>query len=124
MKAVRGAISLEQDTEQAMLEAVNLLVSQFLNQDSLFFSRIISILFSVTGDLKKKNPATALRQLFPEDTFKIPLMVFQEALFDNSPHKILRILINYEDGKEIKPVYSGRAEKLRPDLKKQLGGKS
>jgi len=45
-------------------------------------------------------------------------MVFQEALFDNSPHKILRILINYEEEKEIKPVYSGRAEKLRPDLKK------
>lgn len=115
MFALRGAVSLEQDSSKEMETAIRELFNAFLTQDSLFLERIISIFFSVTKDIKRKNPASALRDIYKEKVSGIALMVFQEAEFYDSPSRIVRVIIHYTGEKLLKPVYLKEARYLRPD---------
>jgi len=114
MKTIRGAISIENDCEKEIDDAIEELFNIFLKQDECFFENIDAIIFSITDDIRSKNPAKSLRENF-SGVADISLMVFKEADFDSSAEKIIRTLIFYEN-MNVKPVYARRARFLRPDI--------
>jgi|GEM_PF-213254 len=105
---IRGATSLGSDEPEEIREKVVELWNEINSQNDI--ERIVSVMFSVTPDIKSFNPATALREgLLVED---IPLMCLQEAMFENSPQRIIRILVICESTTQ-NFVYIHDAENLR-----------
>lgn len=121
IRAVRGAVGIEQNDRQEIYSDAHRLVREVLNTNKIEEQQIISILFSVTKDLTKGNPATGLRSYGFADT---PLFCLQEADIEGAEPGILRVLVTYSaDGVSAPvPVYLGRAAELRPDLSDPPGG--
>lgn len=115
VKAVRGATALHKDNKNEMIQVVNELISRLFEENSLKEKAVVSIIFSVTKDLKSLNPAAALRK---NGYGSIPLFCTQEPHSKGAPKKIVRVLItfNSEVDFQVKPIYINGAERLRPDL--------
>ena len=115
VRAVRGAIGVEKNGREKIHSAAQRLVQEILVRNDIEEQRIISILFSLTRDLSKGNPAAGLRARGFAAT---PLFCVQEAEVEGAAPRILRVLLTYEVQEERRPipVYLGRAEALRPDL--------
>ena len=123
IRAVRGAIGIEQNERREIYAGSHRLVREILHRNKIEEQQIISILFSVTKDLNKGNPATGLRAHGFADT---PLFCLQEADIEGAEPGILRVLVTYSaDGVSVPvPVYLGRAAELRPDLSDSPGGEA
>lgn len=118
-RAVRGAVMLDADKSSEVARWVPRVLHQMLQKNRILERRIISITFSVTRDIVSLNPAAALRR---EGFADVPLFVVQEAEFESSFPRIIRVLLHYRTGiqlnglKKPSPVYLNGAEKLRPDI--------
>jgi chorismate mutase len=114
-RAVRGAAGIERNDRKEIHYAADRLVREIMRLNNIGEGEIISILFSVTRDLTKGNPATGLRSYGFAET---PLFCVQEAEVEGAVPRILRVLVTYStnSGGVPVPVYLGRAEALRPDL--------
>jgi chorismate mutase len=115
VKAVRGAIQVAANTREAIQAAAIRLASALLKANALKEESCISLVFSVTRDLNKANPASGLRTAGFHNT---PLFCVQEAEVSGSMERVIRILLTFqsEHGAEPRPVYLDGAERLRPDL--------
>lgn len=115
IRAVRGAVGIERNDRQEIQSGAYRLVREILNRNKIEEAQIISVLFSVTKDLTKGNPATGLRSYGFADT---PLFCVQEADIEGAEPGILRVLVTYssQSVRAPVPVYLGRAVELRPDL--------
>ncbi|MDR1057926.1 MAG: chorismate mutase [Treponema sp.] len=112
--ALRGAVRCRNE-EGDLREQVTALYDELLGKNGLEEEDLVSIIFSVTGDLDARNPASALRQ--GGRASSAALFVTQEARFPGSPERIIRVLIHcyMEAGAEPVHVYRNGAEVLRPD---------
>ena len=115
IRAVRGAAGIEKNESGDIHVAADRLVQEIMRLNGIEEEDIISILFSVTRDLTKGNPATGLRSRGFVDT---PLFCLQEAQIEGALPRILRVLVTYRTAasRPPVPVYLGRAAALRPDL--------
>jgi chorismate mutase len=115
IRAVRGAVGIDRNEAGEIHSGAHRLVREILSRNRIEEGRIVSVLFSVTKDLTKANPATGLRSDGFADT---PLFCVQEADIEGAEPGIVRVLITYsaERGDAPVPVYLGRAAELRPDL--------
>ncbi len=113
VKAVRGAIQVSANNEEAVDDGVITLVKSLLEVNNIEIDRIISIIFSQTHDLDVKNPAASLRKIGFSD---IPLFCTQEPDVKGSMERVIRILVTVETSGKLKPVYLGGARFLRRDL--------
>ena len=104
------------NTRKAIGDSITGLMDTLLKNNSLKENRIISIVISVTVDLTAANPATLLRG--SGKFASTPLFTVQEAVFDESPRDIIRVLVHARkrSGRSPVPVYINGAEKLRTDL--------
>ena len=116
-RAIRGAVQLNRDSREEMTAKVKLLVDQMMSENSLLREDVISIIFTVTGDLRAMNPAAALRN---GGAFKYtPLFCAREPEISGALPRIVRVLMHAEtesSKQDIRHIYSGGAERLRPDL--------
>ena len=114
-RAVRGAVGIERNDAQDIYTGAHRLVREILNRNRIEEGQIVSIIFSVTKDLTRGNPATGLRRFGFADT---PLFCLQEADIEGAEPGILRVLLTYRAAEAAVPVpvYLGRAAQLRPDL--------
>lgn len=116
VKAVRGAVSLDQNTEEELQSKVDVLFKELLIKNNIKTDSIVSIIFSQTPDITF-NPAKALR--ISNNLTETPLFCTQEPVCEDFPQKkMLRILLTYNSdlpGKA-KPIYMGDAAGLRSDL--------
>ena len=115
IRAVRGAVGVERNEAQEIYSGAHRLVREILGRNRIEEGQIVSIMFSVTKDLTKGNPATGLRSFGFADT---PLFCVQEADIEGAEPRILRVLVTYSAAETSAPVpvYLGRAMELRPDL--------
>ena len=113
--AVRGAIQVSSNDADAIRGAGLRLLETVLGSNEVASEDIVSIIFSVTPDLTRANPATAARGAGLAET---PLFCVQEAFVEGQPDRIIRMLMTYRGGSDRKPlpVYLDGAEVLRPDL--------
>jgi len=115
IRAVRGAVQIKNDSENMVDEGVRKLVLKILERNSIEPERIISIQFTVTTDIRSKNPASALRGI---GFSGVPLFCSAEPETKGALPLVIRVMILTErdDGSALSPVYIDGAEKLRPDL--------
>ena len=110
--ALRGATCCLNDSLDISKQVVEL-YDELLSRNKLDEEDIVSALFSVTGDINAKNPATALRE--EGRAGDTPLFVVQEASFPGSLDRVVRLLIHcYQEAPPVH-IYRNGAEVLRPD---------
>ncbi|NEP43953.1 MAG: chorismate mutase [Okeania sp. SIO2H7] len=116
VRAIRGAITVSENTVEAMTEAVTELLDELEKRNKLKPEQIISATFSVTRDLDAIFPAAIARQRPHWD--KVPLLDVQQMYVKGSLERCVRFLIHVnlpEEQKEIHHPYLRGAQKLRPD---------
>lgn len=116
---LRGAITVEENTVEAVKEATVELISELKRQNNYSEKDISSVIFTMTDDLDCVYPAKIAREEFPSWKY-VPMMCFNELKIQNSLRKCLRILItlNTELAQDqVKHVYLKGAANLRKDLK-------
>ena len=112
--AIRGAtqcLNTEEDIQKQIVETYD----ELLLKNTLSEKEIVSVFLSVTGDLNAKNPATALRS--EGRAVETALFVSQEANFEGSLERVIRLLIHcyLDSSKTPVHVYRNGAQVLRPD---------
>jgi len=115
-RAVRGAIQVAEDSRRAIEDSTVKLVGEVLRANAIAEEQIISIIFSVTEDLRAASPATSVRTIGFAAT---PLFCAQEPRVEGSMERVIRVLVTFEspDRREPVPVYLDGAEALRTDLR-------
>jgi chorismate mutase len=121
LAALRGATQCR-NTAEDIATQVTALYEELLRENGLAEGDILSLVFSMTGDLDEKNPATALRQAGYAG--ELALFVVQEARIKNSPEGIIRLLAHCYLDKTVKPrhIYRNGAELLRQDRRSPAPG--
>lgn len=118
MRAIRGAITVDENKEKEILEASGLLFKEIVEKNHLSEEEIVSIIFSVTPDLDAVYPARAIREMGYKN---IPLFDVAEMYVKGSLPKVIRVLVFVNRDTPLDNmvhVYLRDAKKLRPDLVK------
>ena len=110
LKALRGAISTSNDATQIKEDTI-FLYSSILEKNALKEKDIVLVQFSLTQDITKYNPATALRE--KGFLLNTALFVCQEPKIEESPECIIRVLLLYYSRKNPVYVYEKKAKFLR-----------
>lgn len=117
MRGFRGAITVDENSQELIWQAARHLVTKILSQNELGAENIGAMIFSTTEDLTVAFPSSAIRQL--PALRLVPLFDTREPAVDNSLPLCIRVLILADTDKaqnEIHHVYLGGAKNLRPDL--------
>jgi chorismate mutase len=119
MRGVRGATTVEENTDAAITSATSELLQAIIEANDIKEEDVASVIFSATPDLNASFPARAAREMGWHQT---ALMGCQEMDVPNGVPKCIRILLHWNTTKglsEIKHVFMNRAAALRPDLIEQ-----
>ena len=117
-RGVRGAITLEDNTKEAIQEGVVELLNKMLSENEIDTKDISFAIFTLTKDINADFPAKYARLNCGFN--KVPMMCYFELDVENALEKCLRILLNINTNKtqdEIKHVYLKGAKILREDIK-------
>ena len=115
-RGIRGAITVEANTADAILGATERLLSEMVRANQVALEDVASVIFTATPDLDAVYPAVAARRM---GWTRVPLMCMQEMHVPGSLARCLRVLIHWNTERgpaEIHHVYLGGARVLRPDL--------
>lgn len=116
VRAIRGAIQLDEDEREHLLASVAELVGEILDRNALEIDDLISILFTATPDLRSEFPAVAARKLGIVD---VPLLCALELDIEGAMPRVIRLLMHAETPRtkaEIQHVYLRGATALRKDI--------
>jgi chorismate mutase len=114
--ALRGATTVEADTEEAIFPRVQEMLTVLMERNGLGHDDIISAFFTATPDLTSVFPATASRAIGFGD---IPLICASEIAVQGSTPQCVRVMLHAYTSlsrKEIRHVYLHGAQGLRDDL--------
>lgn len=117
LRGLRGAITVEENEEQQIVEATEKVMRELITINAIEAEKVASVFISVTADIDAAFPAKALRQL--EGWTYVPVMCMREIQVENSLEKCVRVMIHLNTEKaqkEMKHVYLEKAIVLRPDL--------
>ena len=116
VRAVRGAIQVDGDTREEILEGSAELVRAVLERNALTSDDVISIVFTATPDLTAEFPAYAARLLGLTD---VPLLCATEIAVPGALPRTLRLLAHVDTPRaraELHHVYLRGAAALRTEL--------
>jgi len=116
-KAIRGATTVNSNTEQEIYDATLELLTKMVNENSINPDNIVNVIFTLTHDLDAAFPARVARSNLA--WHNVPMICTQEIPVPNSLKNCIRVLItfNTEDiSGKIRHIYLREAKKLRPDL--------
>lgn len=116
MVSIRGAITVEENTVESILNNTTMLIEKMESENNLLKENVISIIFSATSDLNKVYPARAARDLGYVNS---GLMCFNEMAVEGSLDRCIRVMILYNSNinqEDINHIYLKGAKILRPDL--------
>lgn len=116
VRAARGAIVVVRDDAEIVLDATERLLAAVLERNAVVHDDLISVLFTVTDDLRSAFPAEAARRM---GIGRVPLMCAREIPVEGSMPSVIRLLAHFHSERtldEIAHVYLDGAESLRDDL--------
>ncbi|AEB11910.1 chorismate mutase [Marinithermus hydrothermalis] len=117
VRGIRGAITVEHDTPEAIHAATRELLKAILEANGIqSYDELAAIIFTVTPDLSSAFPAEAARQL---GMHRVPLLSAQEVPVPGALPRVIRILAlwNTQTAQDqVRHVYLREAARLRPDL--------
>lgn len=113
--ALRGAISVEHNDAQDILDATTELMQAVMDRNQLSPENVVSCIFTATNDLNAEFPAVAARALGFD---RVPLLCAREIPVPRALPRVIRVLIHYyaDEDHEARHVYLGDAATLRTDL--------
>lgn len=117
IRGVRGATTVQVDTDIEIMKAVERLLREMIELNSIEAEKVASIFISMTEDLRSAFPAKALRKI--DGWTYVPVVCMQEIPIVNSLPLCIRIMLHLNTDKEqtqIQHVYQEGATVLRPDL--------
>jgi chorismate mutase len=115
-RGVRGAITVEENSSEAILEATRTLLETIVAENGMKAEEIASVIFTATADLDAVYPAVAAREL---GWVTVPLLCMQEMRVAGSLPRCIRVLLHWNTERapaQIRHIYLGEAQRLRPDL--------
>jgi chorismate mutase len=116
VRAIRGAIQVDADSRDEVLEATTELLQGVLERNALTPDDLISVVFTATPDLTSEFPAYAARQMGITD---VPLLCCCEIDVPGAMPRVLRLLAHVETDlprADLRHVYLRGAAALRTDL--------
>ena len=116
LRAARGAITVERDAREAVLESTERLLRELLRRNGIGQDDVVSILFTATDDLRSVFPAEAARRIGLVD---VPLMCARELDVEGALPSVIRVLVHFSTMRprsEVAHVYLDGARNLRDDL--------
>ena len=119
LAAFRGAVCVE-NTAESITEFTCRMCRELFAQNGIEAGDIVSLQFTITKDITKLNPATALRRgNCGIDVSAVPLFCSQEAEIEGGMSLVIRALLTayVDEGCERHNIYLNGAEKLRPDFR-------
>jgi chorismate mutase len=113
--ALRGAISVDHNDAQDILDATSQLMRALMERNALTPEHVVSCIFTATNDLNAEFPAVAARALGFD---RVPLLCSREIPVPRALPRVIRVLIHYyaDEAHESRHVYLGDASVLRQDL--------
>jgi chorismate mutase len=116
VRAARGAITVAEDSRDAVLDATERLLHEMLARNGVGPEDIVSVIFTATDDVTSAFPAEAARRL---GLTSVPLMCMREMSVHGALPACIRVLMHFQTdrhGSEIAHVYLEGARALRDDL--------
>ena len=113
---MRGATTLDADTEEQLNERVQALLREMLARNGVDHDDVISIVFTATEDVSSMFPATAARGIGLGD---VPLLCAREISVKGGTPLCVRVLLHLTTDRprsELRHVYLEGAKGLRDDL--------
>ncbi|MAU10888.1 MAG: chorismate mutase [Anaerolineaceae bacterium] len=118
VRGARGAITVSEDTEDAILVATEEVLRAMIEANDIREEMVASALFTTTPDLTSCYPAKAARLIGWTNT---ALLGFQEIQVPTGLKMCIRVLIHWNTDlamSEVEHIYLRGAQVLRPDWKK------
>ncbi len=109
MNVIRGAVFLNEDSSNEVNLRTIEMMEKIFDSNSLSDEDVVSVIFSVTKDVRSMNPATVFRKAGHD----LPLMCVQEADFSNSPRMVIRAMVFVNGNIKPEHVYENGAEDLK-----------
>ena len=116
VRAIRGAVQIEADERDAILEGTAELVAEVMARNELTPGDVISVLFTATPDLTAEFPALAARKIGFHD---VPLICATEISVPGAMPRVVRLMAHVETDRPrsaIQHVYLRGAAALRLDI--------
>ena len=116
VRALRGATTVDEDTREQVFARTQALLTEMWARNDVAHDDLISILFTVTEDVRSCFPAAAAREIGLGD---VPLMCAQEIPVPGSKPLCIRVLAHLETERsrqDLRHVYLEGAVSLRDDL--------
>ena len=116
VRAIRGATTVDLDTEDQVTTRVQALLDAILERNGLAKDDLISIVFTATDDVVSMFPAAAARTMGLGD---VPLLCARELGVVGGQPRCIRVLLHVTSDRgrdEIEHVYLESARGLRDDL--------
>jgi len=116
VRAARGAITVSEDSRDAVLDAAEHLLREMLDRNDVEQGDLVSIIFTATEDITSVFPAEAARRI---GLSSVPLMCMREMAVRGGLPSCVRVLMHFHtrrDGSEVAHVYLEGARALRDDL--------
>jgi chorismate mutase len=115
LRALRGAITVEENGAEAILSATTELVQEVMERNGLAPDDVVSCIFTCTDDLDAEFPAVAARRM---GLSAVPLLCAREIGVPGALPRVIRLLMHYyaEPAMNVQHVYLREAVSLRRDL--------
>jgi chorismate mutase len=116
LRALRGATTVDVDTEEQVTERVRELVAEMLARNDVGHEDLVSVIFTATDDVHSMFPATAARGAGLGD---VPLLCARELDVTGAMPRCIRILMHLYSVKArdgLHHVYLHGTRSLRDDL--------
>ncbi|MFQ6070389.1 MAG: chorismate mutase [Candidatus Aminicenantales bacterium] len=116
VRGIRGAIQVEKNEKEYILEAASKLLSKIAGENHLKKENVVSIFFTATPDINAEFPAYVVRKMGWK---YVPVLCAQEMDVPRAVKRVIRVLVHAStplSQEEIKHQYLGRTKEFRPDL--------
>src|SRR5687767_8887535 len=115
LRALRGAITVDANEADAILDATEELMRALLDQNSLAAGDLVSCIFTCTRDLDAEFPAVAARRM---GLSAVPLLCAHEIDVPGALPRVIRVLVHCYADESVasRHVYLREAVSLRKDL--------
>jgi len=116
LRAIRGAITCDENTKAEIDSKTARLVQEILTRNEIDHDALVSMLFTATDDLTAEFPAAAARAIGLGD---VPLICARELNIDHGMARVVRVMIHCyteKDRNTLHHVYLEGARSLRDDL--------
>ncbi len=121
VRAIRGAITVEDNDKRAILEATQELLCTIVRENNLDPDDLVALLFTATPDLDAVYPAQAVREMGWQ---QVAMLCTQEMAVAGALPRCIRVLAlvgqDRMDG-PVRHVYLREARRLRPDWSTEGG---